>query len=79
MGDPSQAQPLIWFQASGSEEPRQRWHPDVWVDPSQVGPRIEAALAAGGKLVSDAEAPSFWVLADPQGNKACVCTSADRD
>ena len=36
--------------------------------------RIEAAVAAGGSLVSDAEAPSFWVLADPQGNRVCVCT-----
>ena len=40
--------------------------------------RIDAALAAGGTLVSDAEAPSFWVLADPQGNRACLCTWQDR-
>ncbi|MFI5889401.1 4a-hydroxytetrahydrobiopterin dehydratase [Actinoplanes sp. NPDC051513] len=66
--------PLIWFQESGSEEPRQRWHPDIWVDPAEVQPRIDAALAAGGSLVSDAEAPSFWVLADPEGNKVCLCT-----
>jgi len=69
----------VWFQASGSEEPRQRWHLDLWVDPAQVQPRIDAALAAGGTLVSEAEAPSFWVLADPQGNRACLCTWQDRD
>jgi len=67
--DPAGILPLIWFQQSGSEEPRQRWHPDVWVDPAEVQPRIDAAVAAGGTLVSDAEAPSFWVLADPEGNK----------
>jgi 4a-hydroxytetrahydrobiopterin dehydratase len=71
--------PLIWFQESGSEEPRQRWHPDVWVDPAEVQPRIDAALKAGGTLVSDAEAPSFWVLADPEGNRVCLCTWQNRD
>jgi len=70
--------PLIWFQESGSEEPRQRWHPDIWVDPAEVQPTIDAALAAGGTLVSDAEAPSFWVLADPEGNKVCLCTWQQR-
>ncbi|BCJ40243.1 hypothetical protein GCM10010168_31010 [Actinoplanes ianthinogenes] len=70
--------PLLWFQRSGSEEPRQRWHPDLWVDPSEVQPRIDAAVAAGGTLVSDTAAPSFWVLADPEGNKVCLCTWQDR-
>jgi 4a-hydroxytetrahydrobiopterin dehydratase len=76
--DPFGALPTMWFQESGGEEPRQHWHPDVWVDPAQVQPRIEAAIAAGGTLVSDEEAPSFWVLADPQGNKVCLCTWQDR-
>jgi 4a-hydroxytetrahydrobiopterin dehydratase len=77
--DPFGALPAVWFQPSGSEEPRQRWHPDVWVDPAQVQPRIDAAVKAGGSLVSDAEAPSFWVLADAEGNKVCLCTWKDRD
>jgi 4a-hydroxytetrahydrobiopterin dehydratase len=76
--DPYGALPVMWLQKSGSEEPRQRWHPDVWVDPAQVQPRIDAAVAAGGTLVSDAAAPSFWVLADSQGNKVCLCTWQDR-
>jgi 4a-hydroxytetrahydrobiopterin dehydratase len=74
VGDPHQAQPLIYFRRSGSQEPRQRWHPDVWVDPSQVQPRIDAALAAGGTLVSDGHAPGFWVLSDPDGNTVSLCT-----
>ena len=78
VGDPNQVLPLIWFQRSGSEEPRQRWHPDVWVDPEQVQPRIDAALAAGGTLVSDEQAPSFWVLSDPDGNRVCLCTWQQR-
>jgi 4a-hydroxytetrahydrobiopterin dehydratase len=45
----------------------------------QAQPRISAALAAGGTLVSDDRAPAFTVLADPEGNKVCVCTSLGRD
>ena len=72
--------PTLWFQDTEEhDEPRQRFHLDVWVPPEQVQPRIDAALAAGGTLFSDAEAPSFWVLADPDGNKACLCTWQDRD
>jgi 4a-hydroxytetrahydrobiopterin dehydratase len=77
--DPFGVLPALWFQRSGSEEPRQRWHPDVWLDPAEVQPRIQAALAAGGTLVSDAAAPRFWVLADPDGNKVCLCTWQERD
>lgn len=77
--DPSGSSPTVWFQASGSEEPRQRWHPDIWVDPAAVRPRIDAALAAGGTLVDEQEAPSFWVLADPEGNRVCLCTWQERD
>ncbi|WP_306211695.1 VOC family protein [Actinoplanes sp. RD1] len=76
--DPHGVLPAVWFQQSGSEEPRQRWHPDIWVDPAQVRPRIDAAVAAGGALVDDSEAPSFWVLADPEGNRVCLCTWQDR-
>ena len=71
--------PAMWFQDTDEhEEPRQRYHLDVWLPPEQVQPRIDASLAAGGTLVSDAEAPSFWVLADPDGNKACLCTWQNR-
>ena len=76
--DPFDRTPTLWFQESGSEEPRQHWHPDIWVDPAQAQARIDAAVAAGGTLVSDEHAPSFWVLADPQGNKACICTWQER-
>ena len=41
--------------------------------------RIEAAVDAGGVLVSDSMAPAFWVLADAEGNQACICTWESRD
>jgi 4a-hydroxytetrahydrobiopterin dehydratase len=77
--DPAGALPTLWFQPSGGEEPRQRWHFDLWIDPSEVQPRIDAALAAGGTLVDDTHAPRFWVLADAEGNRMCFCTWQDRD
>jgi 4a-hydroxytetrahydrobiopterin dehydratase len=71
--------PTVWFQDTDEHEtPRQRFHPDIWVPVDEAHTRIEAAIAAGGTLVSDDKAPSFWVLADPQGNRACICTVAQR-
>jgi 4a-hydroxytetrahydrobiopterin dehydratase len=35
-------------------------------------------VAAGGTVVDDSEAPSFTVLADPQGNRVCICTHHGR-
>ena len=60
---------------SRTSEPRQRFHLDIRVPP-RGGRRSgwRPALAAGGTLVSDDAAPAFWVLADAQGNKACVTT-----
>lgn len=79
LNDPAGNLPTIWFQDSKRhEEPRQRWHLDVRVPPEQAQARIDAALAAGGVLVSDERAPQFTVLADPQGNKVCVCTHTGR-
>lgn len=78
--DPGGREPSIWFQHTGSTAPdRQRWHLDVSVPPERAQDRIDAALAAGGRLVSEAAAPSFWVLADAEGNLACICTALGRD
>jgi len=71
--DPFGQGPSVWFPQ------RNRIHFDVVVPHDEAGRRIEAAQAAGGTLVYDAEAPAFWVLADPEGNEACVCTWQARD
>ena len=55
----------------------QRFHIDLWVPEDVAEERIAAAIAAGGTLVSDADAPAFTVLADPDGNQTCVCTALE--
>ena len=77
VGDRAQVHPLIWFQPSGSDEPRQRWHLDIWMDPDQVQSRVDAAVAAGGTLISQGTGPGA-ALADPDGNKVCLCTWVGR-
>jgi 4a-hydroxytetrahydrobiopterin dehydratase len=78
--DPAGRGPTIWFQQMDAPRPqRNRIHLDVTVPHDVAESRVAAALAAGGRLVSDARARAFWVLADAEGNEACVCTWQDRD
>jgi 4a-hydroxytetrahydrobiopterin dehydratase len=78
--DPSGRGPAIWFQQMDAPRPqRNRIHIDVDVPAEDAGARIDATLAAGGTLLSDRAAPAFWVLADPEGNEACICTWQGRD
>jgi 4a-hydroxytetrahydrobiopterin dehydratase len=74
VGDTRHALPMVWFRRSDNPPAQRAWHPHLWVDPSQVRPRIDAALAAGGTLVTDEGAPSAWVLSDPDGNQVYLCT-----
>ncbi|MFI9045502.1 VOC family protein [Streptomyces sp. NPDC053427] len=71
--DPLRRGAPFYFQQMDAPRPqRNRVHVDVWVPYDQAEERIAAALAAGGRLVNDADAPSNWVLADLEGNEACV-------
>jgi 4a-hydroxytetrahydrobiopterin dehydratase len=72
--------PSIWFQQMDAPRPqRNRIHFDICVPHDEARRRMAAALAAGGRLSYDAEAPAFWVLADPEGNEACITTWQGRD
>ncbi len=78
--DPVGQGPAIWFQPMDAPRPqRNRIHFDVSVPHDEAHQRIQATIAAGGTLVYDAEAPAFWVLADPEGNEACITTWQGRD
>lgn len=73
--DPDGVGPAFWFQQMDEPRPqRNRIHVDVSVPHDAAQARLDAALAAGGRLLSDDEAPAFWVLADAEGNEACVTT-----
>lgn len=76
---PPYTAPTLWWQKTEAHEtPRQRWHLDVWVPADLAQQRVEAAVAAGGTLVDESRAPSFWVLEDAQGNRGCICSVAER-
>jgi 4a-hydroxytetrahydrobiopterin dehydratase len=78
--DPLGQGPAVWFQRMDAPRPqRNRIHFDVSVPHDEAEPRIQAALAAGGTLLRDTEAPAFWVLADAEGNEACITTWQGRD
>jgi 4a-hydroxytetrahydrobiopterin dehydratase len=78
--DPVRRLPSLWFQQLDAPRPdRNRIHLDVTVAHDEAEARVAAALDAGGRMVSDAAAPRFWVLADADGNEACVCTWQGRD
>jgi 4a-hydroxytetrahydrobiopterin dehydratase len=78
--DPVGQGPAIWFQQMDAPRPqRNRIHFDVSVPHDEAHQRIEATMAAGGTVSYDAEAPAFWVLADPEGNEACITTWQGRD
>lgn len=80
VADPQGRLPAVWFQQLQEPRPvRNRIHLDVTVAHDEAEARVAAALAAGGALVSNADAPRFWVLADADGNEACVCTWQGRD
>jgi hypothetical protein len=58
---------------------RNRIHVDVSLPRVEAEARVQAALAAGGTLVSDAHAPMWWTLADPEGNEVDIAAHTDLD
>jgi hypothetical protein len=68
--DPHGRGPSLWFQRMDApRRQRNRIHIDIWVPHDQAETRVvAAAIAAGGRLVTDEYAPSWWVLADAGGN-----------
>jgi 4a-hydroxytetrahydrobiopterin dehydratase len=78
--DPQDRGAAFWFETM--EEPRPGGggaiHLAIWVPHDQAEARIAAALAAGGRMVRDEYAPSWWTLADAAGNEADIATTMGR-
>ena len=79
--DPLREGPPFWFETM--DEPRPGGggaiHVAIWVPHDQAEARVAAALAAGGRMVRDEFAPSWWTLADAAGNEADISTTMGRD
>jgi 4a-hydroxytetrahydrobiopterin dehydratase len=78
--DPQRRGPAFWFEeVREAHDVRNGIHVAVWVPKEDAEARVAAALAAGGRLVTDEHAPSWWLLADAMGNEADVSSIASRD
>jgi len=78
--DPHSEGPTFWFQQMDAPRPqRNRIHIDLYVPHDQAEARVTAALAAGGHIVSDENAPEWWTLADAEGNEVDVAPWPDQD
>jgi 4a-hydroxytetrahydrobiopterin dehydratase len=79
--DPGGRNNTLWFQEApgATGEVQQRFHLDIVVPREVAEERLQAALDAGGTLVSTDDVPAYWVLADKHGNKVCICTADGRE
>lgn len=72
--DASGRVPNLWFgDADEAGEAGQRFHIEVYVAPEVAQQRIEAAVAAGGRVVDAGDASGLTVIADQEGNTGVVC------
>ncbi|WP_258724495.1 4a-hydroxytetrahydrobiopterin dehydratase [Cellulomonas sp. NS3] len=68
--DPLRRGPSWTFPHTDDREPqRDRPRAEVQLAADQLEERVAAAVAAGGRVVSDARAPQRWTLADPEGSE----------
>ncbi|WP_082513638.1 MULTISPECIES: VOC family protein [unclassified Leifsonia] len=63
-----------------ADRPRRgRMHIDVAVPHDQVHARIDAIVAAGGRIADDSAAPEWWTLADAENHGVDITTWWGRD
>jgi 4a-hydroxytetrahydrobiopterin dehydratase len=68
----------VWMQElDDAKSLRHAMHVDVSVAREHVTARLEAALAAGGRIVNESHDPPHWTLADRAGNRVCICAWPD--
>ncbi|WP_224786020.1 VOC family protein [Microbacterium caowuchunii] len=78
--DPLRCGPQLAFNPiSGDVPARGRTHIDVFVPADRAQARVDAALAAGGRLVDDSHAPAWWSLASPDNHGVDIASWTDTD
>ncbi|RYB94456.1 4a-hydroxytetrahydrobiopterin dehydratase [Nocardioides oleivorans] len=66
----------LWFDDLDEDAaPGQRFHVEVYVAAEARDARVAAALAAGGTVVDDSQAPGLTVIADQEGNRGVICVA----
>ena len=76
--DPLGVSSTVWMQDLDEGKPlRHAMHLDVSLSREQAQARVDSAVQAGGVVVDDSHAPSWWILADRSGNKVCVVAWPD--
>ena len=76
--DPLGHSSTVWMQDLDPGKPlRHAMHIDVSVAREHAEARVAAALAAGGRIIQDADAPDGWILADAAGNRVCIAAWPD--
>ena len=76
--DPLGQGSTVWMQDLDSNKSlRHAMHVDVSVARDHADARMQAAVAAGGRVVDDSGAPGAWILADRSGNKVCIAAWPD--
>jgi 4a-hydroxytetrahydrobiopterin dehydratase len=78
--DPLRVGPQLAFNPIAGDSPaRGRTHFDVFVPADQARTRVDAALAAGGRLADESHAPDWWSLASPDNHGVDIAAWTDTD
>lgn len=76
--DPHRRGPHLWFHELDPPKPgRGRIHIDVSVPADQAESRVNAAVAAGGRIADDSHAPEWWTLASPENHGVDIAAWPD--
>lgn len=76
--DPLRSGPQLAFNPITGDSPaRGRTHFDVFVPADQAQARVDAALAAGGRMADDSYAPAWWSLASPDNHGVDIASWTD--
>lgn len=79
MVEPNLIGPTVSVHEKEWVAPRNRIHVDLSLPHDQAVARVDAVLAAGGRLLGDRHAPAWWSLIDAEGNVIDIATWQGRE